>query len=491
MRLTELIEGKNIALTGTATARDIEITGLTADSRAVQPGFLFAALPGSNADGRDFIDQAAANGAAAILTPPGGRPLGEQGGQPLVPLITADNPRRQLALMAARFFVDQPETIAAVTGTNGKTSVAWFLRQIWQTLGHSAASLGTVGLQGPGLDETASLTTPDPVALHQRLADLAGAGIAHLAMEASSHGLDQHRLDGVRLSAAAFTNLSRDHLDYHADTDDYRSAKFGLFERILGEDGTAVINADTDIDEGLATLCRDRGQRVMSYGRTGADVRLVDIRPVAEGLDVDMVVGGQSRLVSLPLIGAFQAENVACAVALAIACGDDALGAINALETLDGVPGRVQRVASHEGGTIYVDYAHTPDALAHVLTALRPHAAGRLIVVFGCGGDRDPGKRPEMGAVAARLADRAIVTDDNPRNEDPAAIRRQALAACPDARDIGDRAEAIHVAINDLSPGDLLVIAGKGHEQGQIIGDTVRPFDDAEEVRRAVAKAAS
>ena len=485
MRLTDLIEKEDIALTGTAAAREIEITGLTADSRAVEPGYLFAALPGADADGRDFIDQALDRGAAAVLAPPGGR-------QPAtVPFITHQYPRRQFALMAARFFVHQPETIAAVTGTNGKTSVVWFLRQIWETLGHAAAGLGTLGLQAPGIDEAGSLTTPDPVALHERLAGLADAGIAHLAMEASSHGLDQHRLDGVRLRAAAFTNLSRDHLDYHADADSYRNAKLALFSRILDADGRAVINADSPEFEAVAEACRERGQQILTFGRAGVDVRLDDVRATAAGLDVDITIAGRSRTVALPLTGAFQAENAACALALAIACGDDGMAAADALATLVAVPGRVQEVASHRGATIYVDYAHTPDALVHVLTALRPHADGRLIVVFGCGGDRDPGKRAEMGAVAASLANIAVVTDDNPRGEDPAAIRRQILTACPDAREIGDRADAIRCAIADLQAGDLLVIAGKGHERGQIVGATVRPFDDAECVRAAVAEAGS
>ena len=470
---------------GTAAARKIEITGLTADSRAVEPGYLFAALPGANADGRDFIDQALSRGAAAVLAPPGGRPPAT------VPLITHQNPRRQFALMAARFFVHQPQTIAAVTGTNGKTSVVWFLRQIWETLGHAAAGLGTLGLQAPGTDEAGSLTTPDPVALHGRLASTAASGIEHLAMEASSHGLDQHRLDGVRLRAAAFTNLSRDHLDYHADASAYRAAKWGLFGRVLGADGRAVVNADSPEFEALASTCRGRGQEVITYGRAATDVRLDDVRATAGGLDVDVTVAGRSRTISLPLTGAFQAENAACALALAIACGDDAMAAVDALESLVAVPGRVQQIATHSGGTIYVDYAHTPDALAHVLTALRPHADGRLIVVFGCGGDRDPGKRPEMGAVAARLADVVVVTDDNPRGEDPAAIRGQILATCPEARENGDRADAIRSAIAGLGTGDLLVIAGKGHERGQIVGSTVRPFDDAETVRTVVAEAGS
>ncbi len=464
-----------------AGAFEPDITGLTADSRAVERGFLFAALPGTKLDGKRFIADALARGAAALL-------LDDAAGvDAAVPVITDANPRRQFAKMAAKFYAPQPKTIAAVTGTNGKTSVTVFLRQIWAALGHRAASLGTIGLFAPGIEQPGSLTTPDPVTLHRDLAMLAKTGIDHIALEASSHGLDQFRLDGLALTAAAFTNLTRDHLDYHADMEAYFSAKARLFTELLPASGTAVFNIDAAQTARLSRLCLGRGLRMITYGRNpAADIWLSDAIPEGLGQRITFSGFGEKRTIWIPLMGAFQAWNALCAVALAIACGAPASAAFDAVAKLSGVAGRMQRIGD---APVIVDYAHTPDALQTALTALRPFCQGKLIVVFGCGGDRDPGKRPQMGAIAEQLADDVIVTDDNPRSEDPAAIRRAILAACPKAREIGDRAEAIRAAIRMLRPGDLLLIAGKGHERGQIIGDKTLPFDDAAMVRATLAEA--
>lgn len=466
-------------IAGRSFADNPEIAGLTADSRQVRPGFLFAALPGSKADGRGFIADAVAKGAVAVLAPTG-TDIAD------VAAIVADEPRRAFALMAARFFGRQPATMAAVTGTNGKTSVAVFTRQIWTRLGLSAASLGTLGITWPKGNIDGGLTTPDPVSLHRTLADLAADGVTHAAFEASSHGLDQFRLDGVLIRAAGFTNLTRDHLDYHPDMEHYASAKLRLFGALLPEGGAAVINADSDLAPRLVALCRARRHRVMTYGAAGQDLRLVERTPEADGQVLSVEVLGRRHAVRLPLAGAFQAANALCALGLAIGCGADADAAVAALEHLSGVPGRLQQVAMYRGAPVLVDYAHTPDALETVLKAVRPHAARRLVVVFGCGGDRDPGKRPQMGRIAAELADIAIVTDDNPRSENPAAIRAAILAACPGAREIGDRARAIMTAVSELQEGDLLVVAGKGHERGQTVAGVVHPFDDADECRKAV-----
>ncbi len=461
---------------------NIEITGLTCDSRRVAPGFLFAALPGARTDGRAFIGEAQRRGAVAVLAPPG--PLPDDV-RPGLARVFDPEPRRRYALLAARLHPGQPETIAGVTGTNGKTSVVAFARQIWDRLGHSAASLGTLGVQSPTIRRDGGLTTPDPTDLHELLDSLAGSGVDRLALEASSHGLDQFRLDGVRIVAAGFTNLSRDHLDYHADLDAYMAAKARLFDAVMAPGGTAVLNADTAPFGPLSDICARRGHAVLSYGIKGRDLRLTGQTADADGQTLHLSVLGRVMTVRLPLAGAFQAANALCALGLVIATGGDPVAATAALHRLEGVPGRLQRVATHPGGApVVVDYAHTPDALQAALDALRPHVTGRLWLVFGCGGDRDRGKRPRMGALAARLADRVIVTDDNPRGEDPAEIRAEIRAACPDALDIGDRAAAIARAVDDLRAGDLLLIAGKGHERGQIVGDTVHPFDDAGEVRR-------
>jgi UDP-N-acetylmuramoyl-L-alanyl-D-glutamate--2,6-diaminopimelate ligase len=483
------LEGSSNDVTVANDIAGTTITGLASDSRRVKPGFLFAALPGGRADGRDFVADAVRRGAVAVLGPPGTpcpEPAAEASGRP-VPLIADDNPRRRLALMAARFFGRQPATVAAVTGTNGKTSVAWFLRQIWTRLGRTAASLGTLGISAPGVEIRGSLTTPDPVELHETLARLAAAGVDCLAMEASSHGLVQHRLDGVRVAAAAFTNLTRDHLDFHGTTEAYLAAKSRLFSEVVEPGGVAVLNADSpDVAAVEAAAVKGR-LRVLMYGHRGADIALAEMAPMADGQRLDISVAGIGGRVMLPLVGDFQVSNALAALGLAVATGADPAAAMAALETLQPVPGRLERVARLNGGAaVYVDYAHTPDALTAVLKALRPQVENRLVVVFGCGGDRDRGKRPEMGRIAAALADSVIVTDDNPRGEEPAAIRREILAACPGAIEVGDRAEAITTAVAGLRRKDVLVVAGKGHETGQIVGERVLPFDDAEVVRVAV-----
>ena len=493
MRLTDLIAGQDV--TAPAEAAAVAIAGITADSRQVKPGFLFAALSGSKQDGRAFIAQAVAAGAVAVLAETGVTDAGVPIVAPRdnVALILTDNPRRALARLAARFYGRQPRCIAAVTGTNGKTSVAAFTRQIWTRLGDRAASLGTLGLVVDDRPPQPSLTTPDPVALHATLAALAHEGVDHVAIEASSHGLDQSRLDGVELTAAGFTNITRDHLDYHKTMEAYFAAKVRLFERVLPRRGTAVLNADSGAYPYLEAVCRRRDQRVISFGTGAADLALRDRKPSATGQDLTLSVFGATEILHLPLPGAFQALNALCALGLVIGSGAEPRKALPELERLDGVRGRLELAATTPGGApIYVDYAHTPDALETVLAALRPHAGKRLAVIFGCGGDRDPGKRPLMGEIAARLADQVVVTDDNPRSEDPAAIRRAALDGCKRATravevvEIGDRAEAIRAAVQKLGPGDLLVVAGKGHEQGQIVGSVVRPFDDVSVVRDAV-----
>jgi UDP-N-acetylmuramoyl-L-alanyl-D-glutamate--2,6-diaminopimelate ligase len=463
-----------------------EVTGITADSRRVGPGMIFAALPGARADGRAFIAEAVARGAAAILAPEDTAWPAEA---PARPLLAHPAPRRLLALLAARLAGPGPRVMAAVTGTNGKTSTVSFLRQIWAGAGHKAASLGTLGVETEGApppaDPPAALTTPDPVALAETLAALARAGIDHAAMEASSHGLDQCRLDGVALAGAGFTNLTRDHLDYHGTEAAYRAAKLRLFDTLLPEGAPAVANAAMD-PETLAALSAIAARRRLDLrlvGNGGDALRLLEATPRPDGQTLRVARGaGQERSILLPLPGLFQAENALLAAALAEALGE--ADALDALARLRPVRGRLERAAVlPNGAAAYVDYAHTPDALARALAALRPHTAGKLVVVFGAGGDRDRGKRPQMGAVAAREADRAIVTDDNPRSEDPAAIRAAILAACPGGVEIGDRRAAIAAGLAALGPGDVLVVAGKGHEAGQIIGTEVIPFDDAAVIR--------
>jgi UDP-N-acetylmuramoyl-L-alanyl-D-glutamate--2,6-diaminopimelate ligase len=468
-----------------ADAPALAVGSITADSRKAAPGSVFFAIPGSRADGLAFAADAAAKGAAAIVGE------GEQPPSlpPAVAYVRVRDVRAALAHAAARLHPHQPETTVAVTGTNGKTSVTSFARQIWAADGKRAASLGTIGMVTPLGEFPGNLTTPDPVALHQLLDRLAGEGVTHLAMEASSHGLDQRRLDGVRLKAGGFTNLTRDHLDYHGTLEAYRAAKLRLFDTLLPAGGAAVVNADSPEAKILSDIARERGLRFFSVGREGADLKLLAAKPEGFAQSLTVRVEGREQHLHLPLVGAFQVGNALLAAGLAIATGAPADRALAALEDLEGASGRLEFVGRKGDAPIFVDYAHTPDALANALDALRPYARGRLAVVFGCGGDRDPGKRPLMGEIAARRADRIFVTDDNPRSEDPAAIRRAVLAAAPGAIEIGDRAEAIRVAVRQLAAGDVLLVAGKGHETGQILRDRTLPFSDQAAVRAALAEA--
>jgi UDP-N-acetylmuramoyl-L-alanyl-D-glutamate--2,6-diaminopimelate ligase len=488
LRLFDLIGGEGVELAENRALRNVEVTGLSSDSRLIQPGNLFAALPGTRYDGRAFIDEALARGAGVILAPAGTALAPEHTD---IPVVRDNQPARRFSLMAARFYATQPEVVAAVTGTNGKTSVASFLRQIWTRSGLAAASLGTLGVCAPGIEEPGALTTPGPVMLHKTLSRLAENGVSHLALEASSHGIEQFRLDGVRLAAAAFTNLSRDHLDYHGTEDAYFAAKAQLFTRVLPEGAIAVLNADIPEFAALVAIAQKRGQRVISYGVNGQDVGIKRARAHGLGQMVSLEIAGRVHDIHLPLVGAFQIANVACALGLFIATGGEAGAALKAVSSLEGAPGRMEYMGSRtNGAAVFVDYAHTPDALANALAALRPHTKSMLAVVFGCGGDRDKGKRPAMGRIAAEAADRVIVTDDNPRSEDASTIRREILSGIRTAAavtEIAARATAIATAIDGLKPGDVLVVAGKGHERGQIVGDEVMPFDDREEVARALA----
>lgn len=465
----------------------LTLAGIAADSRLVRPGYLFAALPSlsahaSGGDGRAYIADAVANGAAAVLAPAG---TAWPPGVPPLPLIEDAEPRRRLAQLAAAFAGAAPRTVAAITGTNGKTSTAEFLRQLWQLAGRPAASVGTLGLVTGEGRTPGALTTPDPVALAETMADLANAGVDHVAIEASSHGLDQFRLDGVELAAAGFSSFSRDHLDYHRNLEAYRKAKLRLFAELLPEGAPAVVAAGLERDTlaALSEIAGRRRLRLETVGDNGSLIRLERIVPVPEGQH--LLVSGME--VWLPLPGRFQAENALLAAGLALVLGG--ANPLADLPRLRPVRGRLERVAVLANGAVaYVDYAHTPDAITNLLAALRPHLTRRLIIVFGAGGDRDPGKRPLMGRAAARGADRIIVTDDNPRTEDPALIRRAVLEGCPGAIEIGNRRQAIAAALSDLGPGDVLAVAGKGHEQGQIVGDRVLPFDDAAEIRRLTGR---
>lgn len=460
------------------------VTGLTADSRVVAPGFVFAALPGATIDGARFIADAAVRGAIAVVARP--ETVLPEGLR--MPVLRVDNPRRELALMAARFYPAQPETVVAVTGTSGKTSVADFTRQIFTNLGHSAASLGTIGVIKPGGAIYGSLTTPDPVSLHHTLNELANEGVTHLAFEASSHGLDQHRLDGVRLTAAAFTNLGRDHMDYHATVEDYLAAKLRLFSELLRPGQSAVVNTDGAHSQRVVDAAVARGLCVLTVGRSGETLRLTSVARDGFGQVLDVECEGRSRRIRLPLVGAYQAENALTAAGLAIAVGFDATHVLDALEGLSGVPGRLDVVGEAHGGLVVVDYAHKPEALAAVLDSVRPFVTGRLICVFGCGGDRDKGKRPIMGRIATEGADIVIVTDDNPRTEMAEQIRREIMAGAPGAREIGDRRQAIEAAVAMAGAGDVVVIAGKGHETGQIVGKTVLAFSDHDVACAAIAR---
>ena len=487
MRLLELtteldgLKASNNILTAAA-----EITGLTSDSREVRAGYLFAAFPGTKQDGRLFIEDAIKKGAVAILAPEG-----TVINSKTVVVLEDKNPRRSFAKMAAAFFGKQMDVIVAVTGTNGKSSTVNFCRQMWQSMEHAAACLGTIGIIAPGINRPGSLTTPDPVTLHSEIAELEASGVTHLAIEASSQGLDQYRLDGVRVTAAGFTNLTRDHLDYHGSMETYLEAKLRLFREVVIGSGVAVINSDTPYSGAVRAACEKRDLRVIEYGKTAKDIRLAKQRPLADGQFLELIVFGERYELELPLVGDFQASNALCALGLVLAEDPDNrllhMQGVYALERLQSVRGRLEFAAKHPNGApIYVDYAHTPDGLETMLKALRPHTPKNLHVVFGCGGDRDKGKRPMMGEIATRIADKVIVTDDNPRTEDATTIRSEIMKAAPKATEIAGRREAIRVAVRHLGPDDVLVIAGKGHEQGQIVGKEILPFDDVSEARNAV-----
>ncbi|RWB22571.1 MAG: UDP-N-acetylmuramoyl-L-alanyl-D-glutamate--2,6-diaminopimelate ligase [Mesorhizobium sp.] len=466
---------------------DLEVTGLSSDSRQVRPGVVFFALAGSKADGSAYAADAAAKGAAAIVAAKGNAISGLS-----IPVLAVDDPRLALALSAARFFGKQPETMVAVTGTSGKTSVAAFTRQIWEQAGFAAASIGTTGVVAPGRNEYGSLTTPDPVALHKLLKELADAGVTHASMEASSHGLDQRRLDGVRLAAAGFTNLGRDHMDYHPTVEDYHRAKLRLFDTLLPKGAPAVIFADDPWSEPTVHAARATGLNVLTVGRHGEFLTLKRVEHERRRQRAEVEADGVLYEIDLPLAGDFQIANALVSAGLAISTGTSVGKALAALEKLKGAPGRLDLVGTTAAGApVYVDYAHKPDALENVLSSVRPFTTGRVVVLFGCGGDRDRGKRPIMGEIATRLADVVIVTDDNPRTEIPETIRAAILAAAPGAIEIGDRRKAIHEAVAMLHAGDTLIVAGKGHEEGQTIGTETFHFSDHEEVREALQERAA
>jgi UDP-N-acetylmuramoyl-L-alanyl-D-glutamate--2,6-diaminopimelate ligase len=460
-----------------------KFSGLTSDSRKVAPGFLFAALAGTKTDGARFVKDAVARGAIAVL---GSQDIAAEVNASGAVFIPADNPRAALAHFAAAFYGAQPEVVAAVTGTKGKSSIVAFLRQIWTANGRKAASLGTVGVASPSGAFALSHTTPDPVEIHALLARLAGEGVDRLALEASSHGLDQNRLDGVRVAACGFTNITRDHMDYHPTFDHYLAAKLRLFTELVQDGGVAVVNADAAHSERFIAAAQARRLTLLTVGEKGEAIRLAARESLGDYQRLVLVHAGRTHEVVLPLAGAFQASNALVAAGLAIGLGEDPDRTFAALAELKGAPGRMERVAfAPNGASVYVDYAHTPDSLEKVLEALRAHTPGKLHVVFGCGGDRDRGKRPLMGAIAVKLADDVIVTDDNPRSEDPAAIRKEILAAASGAREIADRRAAIQTAVASLDEGDVLVVAGKGHETGQQVGAEVLPFSDRAEAVNA------
>ena len=475
--------------------RRADITGLAIDSREVRDGFLFAALPGTRVHGAEFIQYALRMGAVAILTDAEGAKLAADDlAAHDAALIVAEDPRQTLAFCAALWFGAQPEVMVAATGTNGKTSVASFCRQIWSEMGLEAVNLGTTGVEG-AFEAPLAHTTPDPITLHRVLAQAEAEGVTHAAMEASSHGLDQRRLDGIRLQAAGFTNFTQDHLDYHTTFDAYFAAKAGLFARVLPEDGVAVLNIDDPKGQSMAEIASARGQDLITVGRTeGADLHLLAQRFEPTGQELRFDWQGRVHQARMPLIGGFQAENVLLAAGLCIAAGADAERVFETLPHMKTVRGRMQLAATRRNGAaVFVDYAHTPDAVSTAITALRPHVMGRLVAIVGAGGDRDTAKRPLMGRAAAENADLVIVTDDNPRSEDPAHIRAAvmqgitAAGMADKASDVGDRAEAILRGVDILGPGDALLICGKGHETGQIVGDDVFPFDDREQASVAVS----
>ncbi len=461
-----------------ACLQHTEVSGLTSDSRNVKPGDVFVALPGTKADGRTFVAQALASGAAAVISADGGTESNH---------IAAKQPRKLYAQMAARFHGPQPETIVAITGTNGKTSVSVFVRQIWEAMGFRAASLGTIGMVGPNGTQTLNHTTPDPMELHALVAGLREDHVKHLAVEASSHGLHQFRLDGLQLAAGAFTNLTHDHLDYHATLEEYFGAKMRLFDELLPQGSAAVVNADSPYALDVIQRATSRGLVVDTVGRNGRTIQLVDAQ--GEGLEQHLTLKTPSgfHAITLPLVGDFQISNALTAAALVIATGGEEVLALRALQSLKGASGRLDLVGRLENGaSAFVDYAHTPDALENAISALRPFAKGKLVVVFGCGGDRDKKKRPIMGEIATRLADTVIVTDDNPRTENPDVIRSEIISSARGAKNIGNRAEAIKTGVDALSDGDILLVAGKGHEAGQTVGSVTLPFNDHDAVRAAM-----
>jgi UDP-N-acetylmuramoyl-L-alanyl-D-glutamate--2,6-diaminopimelate ligase len=483
----KLSDFSGIMPVGGAQLGDIAVSGISSDSRQAEADMLFFAVPGSKTDGAAYAVDAVKRGAAAVVAAKGAIAANLN-----VPLIEVDDPRRALALSAALFFGSQPETMVAVTGTSGKTSVASFVRQIWERAGHAAASIGTTGVIAPGRNEYGSLTTPDPVALHRLLADLAASGVTHAAMEASSHGLDQRRLDGVKLAAGAFTNLGRDHMDYHPTVEHYHNSKLRLFDTLLTKGAPAVIFADDPWSEPTIEAAAAAGLNVLTVGRHGSFLQLKRVEHERFRQRAEIIADGVIHEIDLPLAGDFQIYNALVAAGLALATGTPAVTALKALEKLKGASGRLELVGTTANGApVYVDYAHKPDALENVLTSVRPFTTGRVVVVFGCGGDRDRGKRPIMGEIAKRLADISIVTDDNPRSEVPAEIRAAIMAAAPGAIEIGDRRAAIHHAVSILQPGDTLIVAGKGHEEGQTIGSETFPFSDHDEVRNALKERAA
>jgi UDP-N-acetylmuramoyl-L-alanyl-D-glutamate--2,6-diaminopimelate ligase len=469
-------------LIGADAPAGIRVYGITADSRQVGQGFGFFAIPGAKADGAKFSSDAVARGASVVI----GERQRPAGLDQKIPYVLVTDVRRSLALAAAKVFPRQPGTMVAVTGTNGKTSVASFVRQIWAALDEQAASVGTIGLVTPSGEISGSLTTPDSVSLHELLDRLAETGVTHMAMEASSHGLDQKRLDGVRLAAGAFTNLTRDHLDYHKTFEDYRAAKMRLFDTLLPVGAAAVADADEEDAKHVEAIAKQRGLRYFSVGRAGKDIQLLNDTIDGFAQRLEILADDTKHSVKLPLVGAFQVSNALVAAGLAIATGSDTAKVLTALENLKGASGRLELVGDKNGAPIFVDYAHTPDALENALTALRPYVRGKLAVVFGAGGDRDAGKRPLMGAAAIKHADQIYVTDDNPRSEEPSEIRRAIMKEARGAVEIGDRTEAVRTAIQDLKQGDVLLIAGKGHESGQILRDRTIPYTDHEAVQAAL-----
>ncbi|HWH21785.1 MAG TPA: UDP-N-acetylmuramoyl-L-alanyl-D-glutamate--2,6-diaminopimelate ligase, partial [Allosphingosinicella sp.] len=457
------------------------VTGFAIDHRKVAPGNVFGAFRGTAFNGEDFIPAAIASGAIAVVA----RPDAEVEG---AAHVKADEPRRTFASLAARFFAPFPQTVIAVTGTNGKTSNVEMTRQLWRMAGHPSASIGTLGVTTADEQVTTGLTTPDIVTFLSNMAGLRKMGITHAAFEASSHGLAQYRTEGLPVHAAAFTNFSRDHLDYHGTMEAYFEAKMRLFREVVEPDGAAVVWTDDPKSDEVVGIARERGLRLLTVGSRGETLRLVDRSPSQLGQTLTLEAGGKSHKISLPLIGAYQAANALTAAGLVLATGGELGQTLDNLKRVQPVRGRLERaVITRSGAPIYVDYAHTPDALISAIEALRPHARGRLITVFGAGGDRDVGKRPEMGEVAARMSDLVIVTDDNPRSEDPAAIRRDILAGAPGAREVAGRREAIAAAVEEAGPDDIILLAGKGHEQGQIVGDRVLPFDDVTVARECAA----